>query len=49
MKKRVLIAGGGGFIGGHLSNFYYKKGFKVHCVDIKKKIIGFKLTKILII
>lgn len=44
MKKRVLIAGGGGFIGGHLSNFYYKKGYKVYCVDIKKKNHWFQIN-----
>ena len=37
MKKKILIAGGGGFIGGHLVNFYYKKGFKIISVDLKKK------------
>ena len=42
MKKKILITGGGGFIGGHLANFYQKKGFEVTCVDLKKKIIGFK-------
>ena len=37
MKKKILITGGGGFIGGHLANFYLKKGFKVISVDLKKK------------
>ncbi len=37
MKKKILIAGGGGFIGGHMAKFYIKKGFDVTCVDIKKK------------
>ena len=45
MKKKILITGGGGFIGGHLANFYQKKGFEVTCVDLKKKIIGFKLIQ----
>ncbi len=37
MKKKILIAGGGGFIGGHLANFYQNKGYQVTSVDIKKK------------
>ena len=40
MKKKILITGGGGFIGGHLANFYHKKGFKVTC-DLKK-VFGFR-------
>ena len=42
MKKKILIAGGGGFIGGHLANYYQNKGYQVTSVDIKKKILGFK-------
>lgn len=37
MKKKILITGGGGFIGGHLANFYHKRGFKIISVDLKKK------------
>ena len=37
MKKKILITGGGGFIGGHLANFYQKKGYKIISVDVKKK------------
>ena len=37
MKKKILIAGGGGFIGGHLVNFYSNKGYQVISLDIKKK------------
>ena len=37
MKKKILVTGGGGFIGGHLANFYLKKGYNVTCVDLKKK------------
>ena len=44
MKKKILIAGGGGFIGGHLVNFYYKKGFKIISVDLKKKKDWFQLN-----
>mgnify|MGYP001265657016 CR=1 FL=1 len=44
MKKKILIAGGGGFIGGHLVNFYLKKGFKIYSVDIKKKKDWFQLN-----
>jgi|TARA_B110000483_G_scaffold218674_1_gene272201 nucleoside-diphosphate-sugar epimerase len=45
MNKKILVAGGGGFIGGHLVNFYQKKGFKVYSVDLKKKINGFRLIQ----
>ena len=41
MKKKILIAGGGGFIGGHLVNFYHKKGYKIYSVDLKKGGNGF--------
>ena len=44
MKKKILITGGGGFIGGHLANFYHKKGFKVTCVDLKKKSLWFQIN-----
>ncbi len=37
MRKKILIAGGGGFIGGHLANFYQKKGYQIISVDIKNK------------
>jgi len=35
MKKRVLVAGGGGFIGGHLVARLLQDGFDVRSVDIK--------------
>jgi GDP-D-mannose 3',5'-epimerase len=36
MKKRVLICGAGGFIGGHLVSYLLKeKNFEIICVDIK--------------
>ena len=44
MKKKILITGGGGFIGGHLANFYHKKGFKVISVDLKKKNYWFQVN-----
>ena len=44
MKKKILITGGGGFIGGHLANFYQKKGFEVTCVDLKKKNNWFQIN-----
>ena len=31
--KKILITGGLGFIGSHLSKFYIKKGFKVSIID----------------
>ena len=33
MKKRILITGAAGFIGGKLFKFLKKKGFKVYGVD----------------
>lgn len=35
MKKRILIAGAGGFIGGHLAAHFLREGHFVTCVDIK--------------
>ena len=35
MARLVLIAGGGGFIGGHLAKRMLDRGFTVRCVDIK--------------
>ena len=35
MNKKVLITGCNGFIGGHLVDFYKKKGFEVFGLDIK--------------
>ena len=34
--KKVLILGGGGFIGGHLAKRLKEQGDFVRCVDIKK-------------
>ena len=33
-KKKVLITGGGGFIGHHLARFLKKKGYFVRGVDL---------------
>lgn len=34
-KKTIVVTGGGGFIGGHLVDFYRKQGHTVRSVDIK--------------
>lgn len=36
MQKRVLVLGGGGFIGGHLAHRLKNEGARVNIVDIKK-------------
>jgi nucleoside-diphosphate-sugar epimerase len=33
MKKKILITGGCGFIGSHLTEFFLQKGFKVYAYD----------------
>jgi len=33
MRKRVLITGGAGFIGSHLSDLFLDKGYRVVCMD----------------
>ena len=33
--KKILVAGAGGFIGGHLTRDLLKKGYDVICADIK--------------
>ena len=35
--KKILIAGGGGFIGGHLATRLINLGYSVRCADIKPK------------
>ncbi|MEM8904658.1 MAG: NAD-dependent epimerase/dehydratase family protein [Actinomycetota bacterium] len=35
MSQRVLVAGGGGFIGGHLALDLLEQGLEVRCVDVK--------------
>ena len=44
MKKKILITGGGGFIGGHLANFYQKKGYQIVSVDVKNKKAWFQIN-----
>lgn len=34
-RRRALVAGAGGFIGGHLVQYLLKQGYDVRCVDIK--------------
>jgi GDP-D-mannose 3', 5'-epimerase len=34
-KKPILVAGGGGFIGGHLVERLLNDGYKVRSVDVK--------------
>ena len=35
MKKKILVAGAGGFIGGHLVKSLLEEGHEVVCVDVK--------------
>ena len=35
-SRKVLVLGGGGFIGGHLAKRLFNEGFWVRIVDIKK-------------
>lgn len=35
MKKRILVAGGGGFIGGHLAKTLLERGYDVVTADVK--------------
>ena len=35
MSKIILVAGGGGFIGGHLAAHLIGEGHQIRCVDIK--------------
>tara|TARA_B100000787_G_C16156583_1_gene279243 strand:- start:4 stop:999 length:996 start_codon:yes stop_codon:yes gene_type:complete len=43
MKKKYLICGAGGFIGGHLVNDLMKEGHEVICADIKPKEYWFQI------
>ena len=45
MKKKFLICGAGGFIGGHISNELLKLGHVVTCVDIKPLDLWFQSHK----
>ena len=35
MSKKILVAGGGGFIGGHLAKSLLNRGHDVRVVDVK--------------
>lgn len=35
MSEKILVAGGGGFIGGHLARRLLDEGFDVRCADVK--------------
>ncbi len=44
MKKKILICGSGGFIGGHLANYFLNNfDYEVICADIKPKDNWFQL------
>ena len=43
MKKKYLICGAGGFIGGHLTCSLMKQGHEVICADIKPLEYWFQL------
>ena len=34
---KFLVAGAGGFIGGHIVKYLENDGHKITCVDVKKK------------
>ena len=35
MKKKILICGAGGFIGGHLVGSFLKEDYDIVCADVK--------------
>ena len=44
MKKKILICGAGGFIGGHLTNFFLQNfDYELICADIKPEINWFQI------
>ncbi len=44
MKKKVLICGAGGFIGGHLANHFLENSeYEIVCADIKPEINWFQI------
>ena len=44
MKKKILICGSGGFIGGHLTNYFLNNSdYEIICADIKPKDKWFQL------
>jgi nucleoside-diphosphate-sugar epimerase len=38
MIKKVLVVGGSGFLGSHVCDSLYNKGYKVRILDTKKSI-----------
>ena len=41
---KFLVAGAGGFIGGHIVKYLENDGHKITCVDVKKKIDWFQIS-----
>ena len=44
VRSRILVAGGGGFIGGHLVNELLARGNEVRAVDIKPKDLWYQVA-----
>ena len=45
MSMKILVAGAGGFIGGHLVKNLLDEGHDLVCADLKQLNIGFKFLK----
>ena len=41
---KFLVAGAGGFIGGHIVKYLENDGHKITCVDVKKKEDWFQIS-----
>ena len=46
MREKILVIGGSGFIGSHVSDEFTKKKFDVTILDKKKNRLYFKRSKI---